>query len=201
MTPLTPDPKSFLLLTAHPKRAGSLCYAAADALRANAEAKGYTVTHFEAFDFPLVGDIATDGFPPEFDPVAQAISQADTIALCCPMWNYSVPGAFKNLLDGSIQAKKHFRFKSLTLPLLGKLGVPVGFLRTRRVITVWTADGPRYFYRLLWWQQLLTKQIFGLFTFAGVSWRAFLTYALGNVRQSTLPERETWLSRLRQLDF
>jgi NAD(P)H-dependent FMN reductase len=59
------------------------------------------LAEFSEFDVPLYnGDIEEkDGVPQNAQNFAQRICEADKVIFSVPEYNYSVPGAFKNLID------------------------------------------------------------------------------------------------------
>lgn len=156
--------KTMVLITAHPEKE-SLCHSNADVIEKAAKKRGYKVLRFEAFDYPLpTGHPFKGGFGKEYDDPAEAFTQADTFVVVTPMWNFSLPGGLKNFLDGAVQARKSFRFKSV----LGRFGVPVGLLKAKKVVSVWTADGPRFGYMLVARWNGVHNQIKSIFRMCGV---------------------------------
>jgi len=133
--------KKCILITAHPDKE-SLCYENAQIIQENLKHRGYEVVRFEAFDYPLTDQHPLKGgIPKIFDTPANAFIGADLFVVCCPMWNFSIPGGLKNFLDGAVQARKAFRFKKIW-----RWGMPVGLLKAKKVVCVWTCDGPRFAY-------------------------------------------------------
>lgn len=158
--------KILVLITANPDKE-SLCYANAKVIEKAAKKQGYEVIRHEAFDYPLINShpVKNKGFRKEFDVPSDDFTKADSFVVVTPMWNFSLPGALKNFLDGSVQARKSFRFKSL----FGRFGVPVGLLKAKKVTCVWTSDGPSLGFKVVFPWNGVKHQIKSIFWMCGVN--------------------------------
>lgn len=153
-----------VLITAHPEKK-SLCHANADVIESSAKDQGYKVIRYEAFGYPLpTGHPFKGGFDKVYDDVAEAFVKADVFVVVTPMWNFSLPGGLKNFLDGAIKGGQAFRFKKV----FGRFGVPVGLLKAKKVVSVWTADGPRFGYSFVPRWNGVHNQIKSIFRMCGV---------------------------------
>jgi len=202
--------KSLVLITAHPEK-DSLSFANADAIERGAKKQGFHVTRFDAFSFPWIEhNPIKKGFPLEFTPAVDALAVADAVVICCPMWNYGAPAALKNFLDGVIQSGKMFRFVPnpflqgivKVFPFLKKIvptARPVGFMKARKVLCVWTADGPGWWYRLFPSNNSIFPQIKNAFSFCGA--KGFRQKFLGMTRLRSEEEKKKWLKKLEQYKF
>ncbi|MCF7812005.1 NAD(P)H-dependent oxidoreductase [Candidatus Gracilibacteria bacterium] len=196
--------KSLVLITAHPD-SDSLCKANADALEKAGKKQKFTVHRYSATEYPLLPhNPIRHGFPKIFDDPTQKLTDCDVVVVVCPMWNFGAPAALKNFLDGVIQSKKLFRFvphpilKFLaSLPGMGKIipeARPVGLMKARRVLCVWTADGPEWYYRLFWWKNVLFSQVKRAFQYCGV--KKIDQKILGMTRKRSEKEIQSWLNEL-----
>ncbi len=202
--------KSLVIITAHPE-VQSLTHANAEALERAAKKQHFQVTKFNACTFPwITHNPIKKGFPPEFSKAVDALSTADAVAVCCPMWNYGAPAALKNFLDGVIQSHKLFRF--VPSPFLGKLvknfpflknicptARPVGFMKARKVLCVWTADGPAWWYRTHPEHNVIFSQVRAALGFCGA--RGFCQKFLGMTRVRDETEKKRWLEKLENYKF
>ncbi|HEY5714694.1 MAG TPA: NAD(P)H-dependent oxidoreductase [Candidatus Gracilibacteria bacterium] len=186
-----------LLLIIHGHPSGdSMCEAHTDLAQKVGREKGYDVEILRSFDYPLVGHIMHNGYHEAYTRPADLISQADKIVITYPMWNFSLPGGLLNFLDGALQARKHFRYKLIKVL---RMGVPIGQLRTKKLITIYTADGPKWYYRLpLLGMDISRKQIKEIFKMCGISSWKMKCFLLGQCTHC-VPERRTkWLKTLEQ---
>ncbi|MCF7905908.1 NAD(P)H-dependent oxidoreductase [Candidatus Gracilibacteria bacterium] len=202
--------KSIVIITAHPEK-DSLSMANADALESGAKKQKFSVTRFDACAFPWVDhNPIKKGFPREFEKVVEALAGADAIAVCCPMWNYGAPATLKNFLDGVIQSPKLFHFvpnpflKNLVkiFPFLKTIcptAQPEGYMKARRVLCVWTADGPEWFYSFFPSHNVIFPQVKQALKFCGA--RGFRQKFLGMTRNRSEKAREKWLKSLETYRF
>lgn len=77
------------------------------------------IAEFSEFDAPLYnGDIEErDGVPKNAQDFAKRICEADKIIFSVPEYNYSVPGAFKNLIDWASRVRP-MPYKGLKILIL-----------------------------------------------------------------------------------
>lgn len=191
--PSTSKEKVVVVINGHPSEE-SLSGKHAEIAKKVAESKGYNVKYHRAINFPFVGHVMKEGYPEVFNEVADDITAAEVIVILTPMWNYNMTGSLKNFFDGAIQARKHFRYKNV--PILN-VGMPVGFLKTRKVITIYTTGGPKWFYNLPFGPALLKKQIKGLFSIAGVKKKKqFKVYEACDTGKCTPEHFEVWFKNL-----
>ena len=157
---------TLVLITANPDK-NSLCYENAAVIEKSAKKQGYNVIRYEAFDYPMVDKhpINARGFRKEFDQPSDDFVKADSFVVVTPMWNFSLPGALKNFLDGSVQARKSFTFKGV----FGRFGVPVGLLKAKKVTCVWTSDGPALGLKVIFPWNGVKHQIKSIFWMCGVN--------------------------------
>lgn len=192
--------KTLVLITAHQNRKHSTNYHNAQALTKSAKAQGYSVTTFEVFDFPPIVDHPFESpFPKEFDAPVSALLAADQIVFCTPMWNFGVPWALKNFLDGTIQAKKLFAF--VPAPWWKRqlgIGHSVGYLKAQKAHIVWTCGGPATLMDLAGFN-VVTKQIKLAMKFCGV--KKIQTIAKGGIRKFEPTEYADWIQKLENYKF
>jgi len=187
---------NILIISAHPDKK-SLCEANAQVLTKAAKAQGHKISHFRTIDFPM------------FDQAADTISKADFIVIVSPMWNFSGPASLKNFIDGALQNKKAYVFEPKTwLTWLSNLpgmkhivpgAKPRGLLKAKKVLCVWTSDGPMWHYALHPNQNLLYKLIKQNFGFAGV--KRFKQIRLGMTYKRDEKQIESWLKKLENYKF
>lgn len=196
---------------AHPET-DSLAEANLKAIEKAVKAQNMTSKVFRVFEFPLVdkNPIKAKAFPAEFTGPSDYISQADYIVTIGPMWNFGYPGMYKNFLDGVTQSHKFFRFvphaemKKLvtTFPFLKHVcptAMPKGLLKAKKVLMVWTADGPEWYYRVLWWKNNIARVTKAVFSYCGVT--RFDQRILGTTRLRSDEERVKWLEALEGYKF
>jgi putative NADPH-quinone reductase len=175
-----------------------------------AKKQGHTAEIFRVFDYPVVHqNPIKHGFPAKFTPAVDFIASADYVVCTGPMWNFGYPGMFKNFLDGITQSKKMFQF--VPDPLLGKLiktfglrtilpgAKPVGLMKAKKVLCVWTADGPAWYYSVLWWKNTLYGTVKAVFGYCGVS--RFEQKVLGMTRKQSKQTIKKWLISLESYSF
>lgn len=201
--------KTLVLITAHPDT-DSLCYANADAIKKAAKKQKYDVVHFEASSYPaLTANPMKKGFPKKYDEPGDALANADAVVICSPMWNFGSPGPLKVFLDGVIQARKLFRFQKnpvlgllSRLPGLGKIvpeANPIGLMKAGKCTVIWTADGPMWYYKILFWKNALVLQIKAAFRYCGV--KKFQIVGLGMARKQSPEEIAQWLKKVENIKF
>ncbi|MCF7917986.1 NAD(P)H-dependent oxidoreductase [Candidatus Gracilibacteria bacterium] len=196
--------KKLVIITAHPEK-DSLCMANADALERGAKKQNLEVARYNAFDFPMLsGSPFKSGFPSTFDVPTVDLEEADFVAVVSPMWNFGSPGALKNFLDGVVQSRKLFQF--LPHPILTFLrqlpgtkyivpeARPVGLMKAKKVLCVWTADGPNWYYHIFPWKNDLFRQVKNIFNYCGV--KSVQQKLLGMTRKRNEPQIKNWLKEL-----
>lgn len=197
------------IIHAHPET-DSLGEANTQALLKAAKDQGHTVEIFRVFDYPVVDrNPIKNGFPEKFTPAVDFISNADYVVCTGPMWNFGYPGMFKNFLDGITQSKKMFQF--VPDPILGKLiktfglkkilpgAKPVGLMKAKKVLCVWTADGPAWYYRALWWKNTVYSTVKAVFSYCGA--KKFEQRVLGMTRKQSKEDLAAWLKSLETYKF
>jgi len=200
---------NILILVAHPEK-DSLCEANAKALVKAAKAQKHTVKVLHTIDYPLLDTNPIKSDVPEiFNKAADEISKADFIAIVSPMWNFGGPASLKNFLDGALQNKKAYVFEPKKwLKWLNNLpgmkfiipgAKPRGLLKIKKILCVWTADGPMWHYALHPGQNLLFKLIKQNFGFAGV--KKFEQMRLGMTHKRDEKQIQTWLKKLESYTF
>lgn len=99
--------KKIVVITGSPRKNGN-SFAMTDAFIKAAEAKGHTVTRFDAAMKKLGGCHACEtcystgkacSFDDEFNTLAPAILEADVIVFTMPVYWYSIPAQIKNVID------------------------------------------------------------------------------------------------------
>ncbi len=201
--------KTVVIITGHPDKE-SFCAAQSSALKKAATKQGFAVKQFWAFNYPLPDNHPyKGGFSDVYNEVGDVIAEAEYIVVCCPMWNFGLPGGLKNFLDGALQVKKAFRFQGHPLlswlskkPFFSRLlpgGFPVGLLKAKKVLCVLTTDSPKWYYGLVRGRNLVFPQIKRLFAFCGV--RKCEKKLFGCVRGSCLEDRKQWLADLEKYGF
>lgn len=201
--------KTLVIITAHPER-DSLCKANADALEKAAQLQGFSVKRYDAQDFPrLESSPAKHGFPDEYDEPSDTLTECEMVVVVSPMWNFGAPGILKNFLDGVVQSRKLFRFMPHPiLTFLRKIpgtqyivpeARPVGLMKARKMLCVWTADGPEWYYRLMPWKNDIFGMVKNIFAYCGV--RKFQQKILGMTRKRSEEEIENWLKTLEEYKF
>lgn len=99
--------KKIVVITGSPRKNGN-SIAMTDAFIKAAEAKGHTVTRFDAAMKKLGGCHACEtcystgkacSFDDEFNTLAPAILEADVIVFTMPVYWYSIPAQIKNVID------------------------------------------------------------------------------------------------------
>lgn len=197
------------IIHAHPE-IDSLGEANTQALIKAANDQGHTVEVFRVFDYPVMNrNPIKNGFSEAFTPAVDFISTADYVVCTGPMWNFGYPGMFKNFLDGITQSKKMFQF--VPDPLLGGLiklfglkkvlpgSKPKGLMKAKKVLCVWTADGPAWYYSILWWKNTIYLTVKAVFGYCGVN--RFEQKVLGMTRNQSEQDIKTWLASLETYSF
>lgn len=99
--------KKIVVLTGSPRKNGN-SFAMTDAFIAAAEAKGHTVTRFDAALKKVGGCRACETcfstgkactFDDDFNTIAPAILEADAIVFTMPVYWYSIPAQLKGVID------------------------------------------------------------------------------------------------------
>ena len=99
--------KKIVVITGSPRRSGN-SFAMTDAFIQAAEAKGHTVTRFDAAMMKIGGCRAcmtcystgkACSFDDDFNTIAPAILEADTIVFTMPVYWYSIPAQIKGVID------------------------------------------------------------------------------------------------------
>lgn len=99
--------KKIVVITGSPRKNGN-SFAMTDAFIKAAESKGHTVTRFDAAKMNLGGCHACEtcyksgkacSFDNEFNTIAPAILEADTIVFTMPVYWYSIPAQIKCVID------------------------------------------------------------------------------------------------------
>lgn len=99
--------RKIVVITGSPRKNGN-SFAMTDAFIKAAEAKGHTVTRFDAALKKLDGCHACEtcystgkacSFDDEFNTLAPAILEADVIVFTMPVYWYSIPAQIKNVID------------------------------------------------------------------------------------------------------
>ena len=99
--------KNILVITGSPRKKGN-SFAMTDAFIQAAEAKGHTVTRFDAAMKNVGGCHACEtcfktgkacSFDDDFNTVAPAILEADAIVFTTPVYWYSIPAQIKGVID------------------------------------------------------------------------------------------------------
>ena len=99
--------KKILVITGSPRKNGN-SFAMTDAFIRAAEAKGHTVTRFDAAMMKIGGCRACEtcystgkacSFDDDFNTIAPAILEADAIVFTMPVYWYSIPAQIKGVID------------------------------------------------------------------------------------------------------
>ncbi len=99
--------KKIVVITGSPRKNGN-SFAMADAFVKAAEAKGHTVTRFDAAFLKIGGCHACEtcfktgkacSFDDDFNTIAPAILEADAIVFTTPVYWYSIPSQIKGVID------------------------------------------------------------------------------------------------------
>ena len=99
--------KRIVVITGSPRKSGN-SFAMTDAFIRAAEAKGHTVTRFDAAEMNLGGCHACEtcyktgkacSYDDDFNTVAPAILEADTVVFTMPVYWYSIPAQIKCVID------------------------------------------------------------------------------------------------------
>ena len=99
--------KKIAVITGSPRKNGN-SFAMTDAFIQAAEAKGHTVTRFDAADRNLTGCRACEtcfktgracSFDDDFNTIAPAILEADAVVFTMPVYWYSIPAQIKAVID------------------------------------------------------------------------------------------------------
>jgi len=198
-----------LILIAHPEE-DSLCQANAQALAKAAKGQKHNVKILHTIDYPMLDKNPIKSEVPEiFHKAADEISQADFIVIASPMWNFGGPASLKNFIDGALQNKKAYVFEPKkwlkwlnNLPGMKFLipsAMPKGLLKAKKILCVWTADGPMWHYALHPHQNLLFKMIQQNFGFSGV--KKYQQMRLGMTYKRDEKQIQAWLKKLESYKF
>ncbi len=99
--------KKIVVITGSPRKNGN-SFAMTDAFIQAAEAKGHTVTRFDAAMMNVGGCHACEtcfktgkacSFDDDFNIIAPAILEADTLVFTMPVYWYSIPAQIKGVID------------------------------------------------------------------------------------------------------
>lgn len=99
--------KKIVVITGSPRKEGN-SFAMTDAFIQAAEAKGYTVTRFDAAMQNVGGCHACEtcfktgkacSFDDDFNTLAPSISEADAVVFTMPVYWYSIPAQIKGVID------------------------------------------------------------------------------------------------------
>ncbi|MCF7830510.1 NAD(P)H-dependent oxidoreductase [Candidatus Gracilibacteria bacterium] len=201
--------KKVVIITAHPDL-DTLCEKNADTLEESAKEQGFAVKRFRSLDFPWIEtNPIKHGFSSKFDEPTKELQEADVVVITSPMWNYGSPAAFKNFIDGVVQHRKLFKFvagktekKLSRVSFLSRIvpqGHPVGLMKAKKLLCVWTADGPSWYYKVFQKKNVLFLQIKAIFSFCGI--KKFDQFILGMTRLRTEEEMKKWFNKLKNYKF
>ena len=99
--------KKFVVITGSPRKKGN-SFAMTDAFIQAAEAKGHTITRFDAAMKKVGGCRACEtcfktgkvcSFDDDFNNIAPAILEADAVVFSMPVYWYSIPAQIKGVID------------------------------------------------------------------------------------------------------
>ena len=99
--------KKIVVITGSPRKSGN-SFAMTDAFIRAAQAKGHTVTRFDAAEMNLGGCHACEtcyktgkacSYDDDFNTVAPAILEADAVVFTMPVYWYSIPAQIKCVID------------------------------------------------------------------------------------------------------
>lgn len=99
--------KKIVIITGSPRKTGN-SFAMADAFIKAAEAKGHTVTRFDATMMNVGGCHACEtcfksgkacSFDDDFNKIAPAVLEADAVVFTMPVYWYSIPAQIKGVID------------------------------------------------------------------------------------------------------
>ena len=99
--------KNIVVITGSPRKNGN-SFAMTDAFSQAAEAKGHTVTRFDAASMHVSGCRACEtcyktgkacSFDDDFNTIAPAILEADAVVFSMPVYWYSIPAQIKAVID------------------------------------------------------------------------------------------------------
>lgn len=99
--------KKIVVITGSPRKNGN-SFAMTDAFIKAAEAKGHTVSRFDAADMKLGGCHACEtcfksgkacSFDDDFNKIAPSILDADVVVFATPVYWYSIPSQIKAVID------------------------------------------------------------------------------------------------------
>lgn len=99
--------KKIVIITGSPRKTGN-SFAMADAFIKAAEAKGHTVTRFDAAMMNVGGCHACEtcfksgkacSFDDDFNKIAPAVLEADAVVFTMPVYWYSIPAQIKGVID------------------------------------------------------------------------------------------------------
>ena len=99
--------KKIVVITGSPRKSGN-SFAMTDAFIQAAQAKGHTVTRFDAAMMKIGGCHACEtcyktgkacSFDDDFNTVAPAILEADAVVFTMPVYWYSIPAQIKGVID------------------------------------------------------------------------------------------------------
>ena len=79
------------------------------------------------------GDIEKEGTPKNVEKFVQKIIDADSIIICTPEYNYSIPGGLKNAIDW-VSRSSHHPFRGKPLALAGTSPGHWGTVRSQMAI-------------------------------------------------------------------
>ncbi len=99
--------KKIVVITGSPRKGGN-SFAMTDAFIQAAEAKGHTITRFDAAAMKIGGCRACEtcyqtgkacSFDDDFNTIAPAVLEADAIVFTMPVYWYSIPAQIKGVID------------------------------------------------------------------------------------------------------
>lgn len=188
-------PKTILVLQGHPDPAGAhLCHALADAYAQGAAEAGHSVLRVEVaqLDFPLMRSqeqFLNAGVPESLAGTAEALMEAEHVALFFPIWHGTMPALFKGFLEQMLRPGFAFAYQDK--------GFPKGLLKGRSVRVVATMGMPALALRFFFLDAGLGVLRRNMLRFTGMG--PIRTTRLGMVEGASAERRQGWLDEMRTL--
>jgi len=190
-----PASRELLVLLGHPRGAGSLCGALADAYVRGARAAGWRVRLIDVSRLDFDADVRlpsprAQALEPDLEQVRDALAAARHIVFVYPNWWGTMPARLKGLLDRVLVPGWAFRESTGGTGFEGLLGG-----RSAEILT--TMDTPDLVYRWLYrapGQRAMAQATLG---FCGIE--VIRSTRFGMVKSSTPAERGRWVEQAHSL--
>jgi putative NADPH-quinone reductase len=187
-------PRRIVIIQGHPdNKAPHLLHALADAYEAGATRGGFDVSRIDvaSLDFQLLRtqqEFESGEIAPGLRAAAEALGQADHIAIFFPLWLGTMPALLKGFLEQTFKPGVAFAYGE---------GFPKQLFKGKSARVVVTMGMPAFAYRWFYLAHGLRGLERSILKFVGVA--PVRDTMLGNVGAASEATKKNWLAKMRRL--